>query len=766
MEYVDGVSLQRYVDVGPPQGGPVGLSAACEIVRQAALGLQHAHEHQLVHRDIKPANLMLARDGQLKILDMGLAKFHADHSCRAVPGRGDDGPADRLTQPGATMGTVDYMAPEQWENSASADIRADIYSLGCTLFFLLTGKPPYGGPTYDTSRKKLMAHAVAPIPSLRENCADVPEELEEVYETMMAKNPQDRYASPTEVAEAVAEFADAEDLAEVVAALPPHEVCVAAENTGVHGPGEITPPRHDPASAGSPPASGYPRRRSRSRWASRQKFRRNVTIGIAAGLTAAVGSVLLWSAIRPHGHGRAADGPPKPSASSASPGKSPSRESLAADLALLPGLNGRWWFDEMPWLTPFVRQAIAEKLLDSTDLNSIVGVRSQGYLTANTGKARQWLWDVGLRCRDKLSPCQQTLTDQLKALWDDSSGSADRDAQSFQNAVQQFADAHRDGNWSAADLHTVAVFQHAIAAASRDPVMVQRAKDSYDKALKAYRQPTKGRYSVEPLCLVDSAIFCEDLLDDIKDARQRLDAALGEKDPPVLFHVSALVQRGRLAAEVATSPGEFEDHRFVYAKKLLERYDAIKPVHPLAAYIAESYAASLLDQWKVGDASEQFKLAYNIRWIDQQDKDPSAAIYVFRDRLGSAVANRFRGNIDSARRSCKTLFGEIHKAINDAEHGRKLDLPPSDFQALYDQLANTLEAWGDCELYGGAAGNGKVNLAQAADSYELAGKMAGNPASAVVRRYKQAIVHAARRATHGQRRAARSWTAARHHGGA
>ena len=122
-------------------------------------GLQHAHEHQLVHRDVKPANLMLCRNGQVKLLDLGLAKFHAER-------RGDAQPQGRLTQPGVTMGTIDYMAPEQWENSAAADIRSDIYSLGCTLFFLLTGKPPYGDPAYDTSRKKLMAHVVAPIPSL------------------------------------------------------------------------------------------------------------------------------------------------------------------------------------------------------------------------------------------------------------------------------------------------------------------------------------------------------------------------------------------------------------------------------------------------------------------------------------------------------------------------------------------------------------------------------------------------------------------------
>ena len=209
MEFVDGVNLQQFVGIGIPPGGPLGVGAACEIIRQAALGLQHAHEHQLVHRDVKPANLMLCRSGQVKLLDLGLAKFHADR-------RGDALPQHSLTQPGVTMGTIDYMAPEQWENPAAADIRADIYSLGCTLFFLLTGQPPYGDPAYDTSRKKLMAHVVAPIPSLVDRCPDCPQDLEEVYKTMLAKDPRQRFAVPAEVAEALGEFADEEELAEVI----------------------------------------------------------------------------------------------------------------------------------------------------------------------------------------------------------------------------------------------------------------------------------------------------------------------------------------------------------------------------------------------------------------------------------------------------------------------------------------------------------------------------------------------------------------------
>ena len=94
------------------------------------------------------------------------------------------------------MGTVDYMAPEQWENSGGVDIRADIYSLGCTLFYLLGGRPPYGDKSYDSNRKKLMAHVVAPIPSLADACPECPEELEEVFDRMLAKEPEEPLPEP------------------------------------------------------------------------------------------------------------------------------------------------------------------------------------------------------------------------------------------------------------------------------------------------------------------------------------------------------------------------------------------------------------------------------------------------------------------------------------------------------------------------------------------------------------------------------------------
>src|SRR5947207_4854580 len=128
MEYVEGKSLADVVQ----RKGPLPVAHACHYVRQAALGLQHAHERGMVHRDLKPHNLMLTPKGTVKILDFGLAKLASERQSRGG-----------LTQDNAVLGTPAYMAPEQAQKTKTADIRADIYSLGCTLFCLLTGREPF-----------------------------------------------------------------------------------------------------------------------------------------------------------------------------------------------------------------------------------------------------------------------------------------------------------------------------------------------------------------------------------------------------------------------------------------------------------------------------------------------------------------------------------------------------------------------------------------------------------------------------------------------
>lgn len=193
MEFVEGSNLQEYVRAK----GPLPSLTACKIVLQTAQGLAVAHQQGLVHRDIKPANLMLTKQGRVKILDLGLARFTQEEAL-------DHG----LTGTGECFGTPDYMAPEQWEDAHRCDERGDLYALGCTLYFLLTGRPPYAAPEYPTAPRKMVGHVRDPIPKLKNLRPDVPADLIEVFEQLLAKSPQDRIGSANAVANVLQQIID------------------------------------------------------------------------------------------------------------------------------------------------------------------------------------------------------------------------------------------------------------------------------------------------------------------------------------------------------------------------------------------------------------------------------------------------------------------------------------------------------------------------------------------------------------------------------
>jgi serine/threonine protein kinase len=191
MEYVQGNDLAKMVKTK----GPLPIAHACNFIYQAALGLQHAHERGMVHRDIKPANLIVARDGKkaiVKVLDFGLAKVTSE-------GQTDSG----LTREGQMLGTPDYIAPEQIRNAQSADIRADIYSLGCTFYYLITGGPPFRGDhLWDVYQAHFSLEA-GPLNLIR---PEVPVELAAIVAKMMAKEPACRFQTPGDVARALTPF--------------------------------------------------------------------------------------------------------------------------------------------------------------------------------------------------------------------------------------------------------------------------------------------------------------------------------------------------------------------------------------------------------------------------------------------------------------------------------------------------------------------------------------------------------------------------------
>lgn len=180
-EYVEGENVAQLIH----QKGRLSIRQSVEITRQAAKALGHAHAQGIVHRDIKPSNFLIRDDGVVKLADLGLAHRLEDAEIDA-----------RVTRDGTTVGTVDYIAPEQARDSKLADARSDIYSLGCTLYHMLTGQPPYPeGTLFD----KLHAHASEPIPSASKRNPAVPPSLEAVLRRMMAKRPRDRYQGVQEL---------------------------------------------------------------------------------------------------------------------------------------------------------------------------------------------------------------------------------------------------------------------------------------------------------------------------------------------------------------------------------------------------------------------------------------------------------------------------------------------------------------------------------------------------------------------------------------
>jgi serine/threonine-protein kinase len=187
MEFIEGKTIGALISAQ----GPMPAPTAARLTRQIALGLEHAHRKGLIHRDVNPYNILVTHDGIAKLADLGLAIDLAEEK--------------RVTREGATVGTFDYVAPEQARHSHSADIRSDIYSLGCTLYHMITGQVPFPSPSLP---EKLFAHqALEPTP-LSQLVADVPIGLVEVVQRMMQKQPDERYATPLQVAQALAPFVD------------------------------------------------------------------------------------------------------------------------------------------------------------------------------------------------------------------------------------------------------------------------------------------------------------------------------------------------------------------------------------------------------------------------------------------------------------------------------------------------------------------------------------------------------------------------------
>ena len=238
LEYIDGTDVSQLI----VSRGPLPVQRSLEIIRQTAAALEQAHIQGIVHRDIKPSNILIRRDGVVKLTDMGLARST------------DDANQSRITRAGTTVGTVDYISPEQARDSSSADTRSDIYSLGCSWYHMLTGQAIFPDGTLT---EKLRHHAATPPPDARIINESISGNIAVVLERMLAKDPDRRYQDPTQLIAALDGVEDdREDLSiDILAGL--------AEGDNSLSPTTTPPPPAAPRPARSRAASPPPSPRSR-----------------------------------------------------------------------------------------------------------------------------------------------------------------------------------------------------------------------------------------------------------------------------------------------------------------------------------------------------------------------------------------------------------------------------------------------------------------------------------------------------------------------
>jgi serine/threonine protein kinase len=200
-EFISGLDLGQLLQ----RIGALSIADACEITRQVAVALSYTNSQGFVHRDVKPSNVMLSNDGEVKLLDLGLARLQYGDQERS-----------ELTGTGQTMGSADYIAPEQVADSKTVDIRADIYSLGCTLFKLLTGRAPFADDQHLTIFAKMTAHVSQSPPSLADLLPSAPRSLIQLVDSMLAKNPSNRPSSPQDIVVALAPHCKEHDLKRLI----------------------------------------------------------------------------------------------------------------------------------------------------------------------------------------------------------------------------------------------------------------------------------------------------------------------------------------------------------------------------------------------------------------------------------------------------------------------------------------------------------------------------------------------------------------------
>lgn len=692
MEFVEGVTLCHLVTQLNAKEERIPIPVVCELVRQAALGLQNAHEFALVHRDIKPANLILDFSGTIKILDLGLGKFVSEK-------RSED--SNMMTQTGETMGTVDYMAPEQCENASTVDIRADIYSLGCTFYYLATGFPPYSGPRYDTVGKKLRAHMASAIPSLSDNISSVEPELERIFKKMMAKEPKHRFQTPQELADALEPFADAEMVS------PFLEKVVGLCDCGK----TIEEIRSLLAKSTKRAISG------KKQAASSLFDTKGIALAILLTFLLGVMGMSLYGWRNPK----------------------PEMLPIQVDTAQMPGLNGIWWFEEIPWFTPAVREQVLQNV-PPTLLKERLPIRS----STDVSSLYSQLWHITSDVLPKMPAAHRELVKGLKDFAD-SKTEGQNIPQFWESLLTRYQQYSLK---SGTDYHTLAILQHRFATLKNDSALAQSALKSYRQTIASYQKEAEAGHSVarllEILCLSDYARLVYPATKTFSEAKLAYEDVCDRNTKPSHDYKWSPVFLAEFWAsfgEECAAAWEFNDSLFEAASNAMQQVNLHKQGHPLSAYIAERNAWSLMDQWKIIDAQTQFQKALVIRNGNNVSNSNSVArLYVLHNRHGIAMTHRYLGNTSTAIAAYREVLEDIKSQFRLSSSSQGNETEQSGRQ-LHERAANTRERLADCLLYGGAASGitrfDDLDLTEAAKLYDEAAVHYGQSGQEVKQRVMQ-----------------------------